>query len=63
MARSALILLLVIVISLAVFKAIDRNAGAQDVSELNQVLENQKLILEKLDFMDHKLDVLKTRLY
>ena len=63
MARSALILLLVIVISLVVFKTIDRNAGAQGNNELSQVLENQKLILEKLNVMDHKLDVLKTRLY
>lgn len=61
MVRSLLILLLIIAISLVVFKILDRNAAAQDEGGLSQVLENQRLILEKLDKIDQKLDVIKMR--
>jgi peptidoglycan hydrolase CwlO-like protein len=63
MMRNVVIVLLIAVISIMFFKVFDRKAGAQENNELSQVLENQKLILEKLSVMDHKLDVLKTRLY
>jgi peptidoglycan hydrolase CwlO-like protein len=62
MTRSVIILLLIIAISLVAFKIFDKNAGAQDEGGISQVLENQKLILEKLDSIDHKVDVLKTRI-
>ena len=62
MARSLLILLLIIAVSFAVVKILDKNATAQDEGELSQVLENQRLILEKLDVIDGKIDTLKTRI-
>lgn len=62
MARSVIILLLIIAVSLAVFKILDRNAGAQETGGISQVLANQELILQKLDSIDHKVDVLKTRI-
>lgn len=67
MIRNVVIVLLTIVISLMFFRAFDRNTGAQETTQetgtLEQILENQKIILEKLNVMDRKLDVLKTRLY
>jgi len=63
MARSLLILLLIIAVSFAVVKILDRNATAQDEGGLSQVLENQRLILEKLDAIESKIDVLKTRIH
>jgi hypothetical protein len=62
MVRGAIILLLIIVASLFIFEMFDRNAGAQDMSVLGQILQNQRLILEKLDTMDKKLDVIKIRI-
>ncbi|MDD5680798.1 MAG: hypothetical protein PHI59_06120 [Candidatus Omnitrophica bacterium] len=62
MIRSVIILLLIIAVSLAVFKILDRNAGAQETGGISQVLANQELILQKLDSIDHKVDVLKTRI-
>ena len=63
MARSVIILLLIIVIALVVFKALDKNAGAQESSEMSQLLDGQKAILEKLDIIENKLDTIKTRIH
>ena len=66
MVRGAIILLLIIIVSLFIFEIFDRNAGAQDTGRdtgvLDKVLQNQKLILEKLDAVDKKLDVIKVRI-
>lgn len=62
MVRRLLILLLIIAVSFAVVKILDKNAAAQDENGFIQVLENQKIILEKLDVIDGKIDRLKTRI-
>ena len=62
MVRGAIILLLIIIVSLFIFEIFDRNAGAQDTDVLEKVLQNQKLILERLDTMDEKLDVIRVRI-
>lgn len=66
MVRGVVILLLIIIVSLFIFEIFDRNAGAQDSGQdkgiLDKVLQNQKLILEKLDAIDKKLDVIKVRI-
>lgn len=66
MTRGIIVLLLVITISLLIFEIADRNAKAQStdqpVNELNQVLEGERLILQKLDVIDKKLDVIKMRI-
>lgn len=63
MMRALVSLFLIIAISLVIFKALDNNAGAQGETDLTRVLENQRLILEKLDAIGSKIDGLKTRLY
>lgn len=63
MLRAVISLFLIIAISLIVFKALDNNAGAQNETDLTQVLENQRLILEKLDAIADKINTLKTRVY
>lgn len=62
MARGAIILFLIIIALFLIFEIFDRDAGAQDTGVLNQVLQNQKIILEKLDAMDKKLDVIRVRI-
>lgn len=66
MTRGIIVLLLVITISLLIFEMADRNAKAQSTdqptSELSQILEGERLILEKLDVIDKKLDVIKMRI-
>ena len=62
MARGLIILLLVIVATLLVFDVCNRNVVAEEADGLNQVIENQKLILEKLQVMDKKLDVIRMRI-
>jgi len=66
MTRGIIVLFLVVTISLLIFEMVDRNVKAQSLdqpaSELSQILEGQRLILQKLDAMDKKLDVLKIRI-
>ncbi len=62
MVRGAIILLLIIIALFLIFEMFDRNAGAQDTGVLDKVLQNQKLILEKLDTMNKKLDVIRVRI-
>lgn len=66
MARGIIVLLLVMTISLLIFEIADRNAKAQSTDqpaiELSQVLEGERLILQKLDAIDKKLDVIKMRI-
>jgi hypothetical protein len=66
MARGIIVLLLVMTISLLIFEIADRNAKAQSTDqpaiELSQVLEGERLILQKLDVIDKKLDVIKMRI-
>ena len=62
MLRNIVIVLLIIVISLMVFKAFDKNASAQDPDVLTTIIENQKAILEKLDVIERKVDLLRTRI-
>ena len=62
MARGIIILILIIVASFLIFEMTDKNVGAQSVTDLSQVLQNQKLILKKLDAVDKKLDVIKMRI-
>lgn len=61
--RNVIVVLLIMAISLVVFKALDKNATAQDEGGFGQVLENQRLILEKLDSIENKIDILKTRIH
>ena len=61
MFKSILIVIIVVIAALLVFKAFDNNASAQDQDQISQLLENQKLILQKLDVISSKLDVLKMR--
>ena len=63
MLRNIVIVLLIMVISLMFFKAFDRNADAQDTDALARILENQRSILEKLDVIEGKIDVLRTRIH
>ena len=62
MARGLVVLLLIIIATLLIFDVCNMNARAQGGGSLNQVIENQKLILEKLDALDKKLDVIKIRI-
>jgi len=62
MTRTIIIALLIIVATLFVFEVSDRDARAQVTGGNNQILENQKLILDKLAVMDRKLDQLKMRI-
>ncbi len=62
MARAAVITLLIIIATLLIFEMFDGKAGAQSAGGFGQVLQNQKLILEKLNTMDKKLDQLKMRI-
>lgn len=62
MARMTIVLLLIIIASLLIFNFCDKNLVAQEADRLEQVLENQKQILQKLDAMDKKLDVIKIRI-
>ena len=61
MTRGIVIAVLIIIATLFVFEMFDGSAGAQNAGGLSQVIQNQKLILEKLDNMDKKLDQLKMR--
>ena len=60
--RGIVIALLIIIATLLIFEMCGNNAGAQDPGSLSQVIKNQKLILEKLNTMDKKLDQLKMRI-
>lgn len=62
MVRGIVILLLIIVATFLIFDMIDRNVVAQEAGNLSQVLENQKLILKKLEAIDKKLNQLKMRI-
>lgn len=64
MARGIIVALLVIIAALLVFEFFEGDLRAQTVQpavNFSQVLQNQKLILEKLDQVDQKLDQLKMR--
>ena len=62
MTKSITIALLIIIATLLVFEMFDGTAGAQATDELGHVIQNQKLILEKLNNIDKKLDVIKMRI-
>jgi peptidoglycan hydrolase CwlO-like protein len=65
MARGIIILLLIILAMFFIFEISDKTVSAQTkgkVSELKEVMQNQKLILEKLNTIDKKLDVIKMRI-
>lgn len=62
MARGIIILLLIIIASFLIFEMTNKNAGAQGPTNLTQLIQNQQLILEKLDAIDKKLDVIKMRI-
>ena len=62
MTRTIIIALLIIIATLFAFEVFDGNAGAQTEGSLGQVIQNQELILEKLNIMDKKLDQLKMRI-
>ena len=62
MTRTIIIALLIVVATLFAFEMFDENAGAQTAGSLSQVIQNQELILEKLNTMDKKLDQLKMRI-
>ncbi len=62
MARAVVIMLLIVIATLLIFGMFDGKAGAQSAGGFDQVLQNQKLILEKLNTMDKKLDQLKMRI-
>jgi len=62
MTRTVTILLLVIVAALLVFEFTGSSAGAQATGSMGQVLQNQKAILEKLDAIEKKVNVIKIRL-
>jgi hypothetical protein len=59
-------MILIAAVSLAVFAIVDKSAGArseEDAGGIDQVLANQKAILEKLDTIERKIDILRTRIY
>ena len=62
MARTAIIILAVVIAALLIFEICDKNVAAQTAGDLSEVLQNQKTILMKLDALDKKLDVLKMRI-
>ena len=65
MARSIVALLLIIFTVFLIFAISDKTIGAQaqeEADELKQVIQNQKLVLEKLDAIDKKLDIIKMRI-
>ncbi len=62
MTRGIIIALLIVIATLFVFGMFDGNLGAQTEGGLSQVIQNQELILKKLNTMDKKLDQLKMRI-
>jgi len=62
MARSVLALLLIILAVLLVFEITDKKAAAQSTGGMGQVIQNQKLILDKLNAIEKKLNVIKARI-
>lgn len=62
MTRSVIFVLLIIVAMVFVFEFTGTRAGAQDTAGLAQVLNNQERILEKLDNIEKKLNVIRVRL-
>jgi len=62
MARIITILVLIIITSVLFFGIFSMNPGAQATDDLSQVLHNQRLILDKLETIDKKLDIIKIRI-
>ena len=62
MARGVVIILLVVIAAFLVFEMSHKDARAQDTDNLDQVLKNQELILDKLDTIDKKLHQIKMRI-
>lgn len=62
MARGIIISLMAAIILLILFKAFGQNAGAEDADAIGRILANQRIIIEKLDAIDGKVDILKTRI-
>ncbi|MFH0840150.1 MAG: hypothetical protein V1883_03945 [Candidatus Omnitrophota bacterium] len=63
MARSIVILFLIVMISLMLFKVFAQNDGVEDADDISKILANQQRIIEKLDSIEGKINGLKTRLY
>lgn len=61
MARGVIIAVLIVIAALLVFEMPARSIEAEEADDLSRVLENQELILEKLQIMDKKLNQLKMR--
>ena len=62
MGRGIVIAVLIIIASFLIFESLGRNAGAQDAVNLNQVIQNQQLIIEKLNNIDVKLRQIRMRI-
>jgi hypothetical protein len=62
MTRGIIVLFLGIIAMFLILAMSNKYVNAQDPEELGQVLKNQKVILEKLDAIDKKLDVIKMRI-
>ena len=59
------VLLLLVGISLVFFIEVSQrrvNAEEDVVGQINQILENQKEIIKRIDDLDQKLDVIKMRI-
>ncbi len=62
MTRTVIIALLIVIATLLAFEMSDGTAEVQATDDIGQVIQNQKLILEKLNNIDKKLDVIKMRI-
>ncbi|MBU4376115.1 MAG: hypothetical protein KKD29_01395 [Candidatus Omnitrophica bacterium] len=62
MIRSIIILFLIVMISLMLFKVFAQNDGVEDADDISRILANQQLIIEKLEVIDSKVNILKTRI-
>lgn len=62
MRRGIIIMLLIVIVSFLAFEMCDRDIVAQDIEGIGRVLENQKLILQKLNTLDKKINQLKMRI-
>jgi len=62
MVRGVIILLLIVIVAFFIFDVPNRTTVAEEEDELGRVLANQRIILDKLDAIDAKLNQLKMRI-
>lgn len=62
MVRNVVILILIAVVAFLIVNVPDRMTVAEEEDDLGKVLANQKIIIEKLDAIDTKVNQLKMRI-